>query len=243
MIPYIFGHRGASGHEIENTIPSFKKAVKMGAGIETDVQETRDKKLICFHDHYIELDSKKYNLKRITLKELKSIKFTDNREIPTVQDVFKTFHNQNHSLRYSFDIRDKFVGFKLIEIAKSFNLLDKIEITERQLNNILHLRKYNKKLRIDHTLSETISELNNKTVNFEFLKEAEVYAINFMFLRSTFANFKEVIDNGFKCYVWGVNSKSRMKKVLNLKYRNEGVHAIYTDYPDILINLRDQIER
>ena len=135
------------------------------------------------------------------------------------------------------------MGFKLIEIAKSFNLLDKIEITERQLNNILHLRKYNKKLRIDHTLSETISELNNKTVNFEFLKEAEVYAINFMFLRSTFTNFKEVIDNGFKCYVWGVNSKSRMKKVLNLKYRNEGVHAIYTDYPDILINLRDQIER
>ncbi|MFW9999325.1 MAG: glycerophosphodiester phosphodiesterase [Candidatus Hodarchaeota archaeon] len=238
--PYIFGHRGASGYEIENTIPSFQKAVRMGAGIESDIQETKDKKLVCFHDYYIEANSKKYNLKEITLKEL--IRFTDNREIPTVQDLFKTFHNQNHSLRYSFDIRDKFVGLRLIEIAKNFNLLDKIEITERQLNNILYLRKYNRKLRIDHTLSETISEVNNKTVNFEFLKEAEVYAINLMFLRLTFINFKEIIDNGFKCYVWGVNSISRMKKVLNLKYRNEGVHAIYTDYPDILINLRDRIK-
>ena len=45
MKPYVFGHRGASGYEIENTLPSFKKAVRMGAGIETDVQETKEKKL------------------------------------------------------------------------------------------------------------------------------------------------------------------------------------------------------
>ena len=102
MKPYVFGHRGASGYEIENTLPSFKKAVRMGAGIETYVQETKEKKLICFHDYYIESNSKKYNIKRITLKKLRSIKFTDNREIPTVQDLFELFHN-NHSLRYSFD--------------------------------------------------------------------------------------------------------------------------------------------
>ena len=73
MKPYVFGHRGASGYEIENTIPSFKKAVRMGAGIETDVQETKDKELICFHDYFIETNSRKYDLKRITLKKLKSI--------------------------------------------------------------------------------------------------------------------------------------------------------------------------
>ncbi len=46
MKPYIFAHRGASGYEIENTIPSFKKAISMGAGIETDIRATKDKKLI-----------------------------------------------------------------------------------------------------------------------------------------------------------------------------------------------------
>ena len=41
---YIFGHRGAMGYCIENTIPCFRKAVQMGAGIETDLRMTRDKK-------------------------------------------------------------------------------------------------------------------------------------------------------------------------------------------------------
>ena len=49
MKPYIFGHRGASGYEVENTITAFEKAVIMGVGIETDVQLTKDNKLVCFH--------------------------------------------------------------------------------------------------------------------------------------------------------------------------------------------------
>ncbi|MFW9900367.1 MAG: glycerophosphodiester phosphodiesterase [Candidatus Thorarchaeota archaeon] len=241
MKPFVFAHRGASGYEIENTIPSFKKAVRMEAGIETDVQETKDKKLICFHDYFIEANSEKYDLKRITLKKLRSLKFIDNRKIPSVQEVFELFH-KNHSLRYSFDIRDKFAGFKLIDIAKRFNILDRIEITERRLKCISSLRSYNKKVKIVHTLPEIIKQVNKNTVNFDMLKNLEVYAINLIFLRSSFDNFKEIIDNGFKCYIWSVNAKSRMKKVLKLKFKNEGVDAIYTDYPDIFINLRDQIK-
>ncbi|MFX1568177.1 MAG: glycerophosphodiester phosphodiesterase [Promethearchaeota archaeon] len=240
MKPYVFGHRGASGYEIENTIPSFKKAVRMGAGIETDVQETKDKKLICFHDYYIEANSEKYDLKKVTLKKLKSIKFADNRKIPFVQDLFELFH-ENHSLRYSFDIRDKFAGFKLIDIAQRFKLLDKIEITDRRLKCISSLRTYNKKVKIVHTLPEIIKRVNRSTVNFDFLKEMEVYAINLTFFRSSYDNFKEIINNGLKCYIWGVNTRFGMKKVLKLKFKNEVVDAIYTDYPDIFINLRDQI--
>ena len=85
-------------------------------------------------------------------------------------------------------------------------------------------------------------KVNKNTVNFDFLKEMEVYAINLIFLRSSYANFKEIIDNGLRCYVWGVNAKSRMRKVLKLKFKNEGVDAIYTDYPDVFISLRDQIK-
>ena len=35
--PYIFAHRGAMGYCIENTMESFRKAVDMKVGIETDV--------------------------------------------------------------------------------------------------------------------------------------------------------------------------------------------------------------
>ena len=46
-----FAHRGASQYAPENTMAAFNLGVKMGAdGIETDVQETSDGKLVLFHD-------------------------------------------------------------------------------------------------------------------------------------------------------------------------------------------------
>ena len=49
--PIVFGHRGASGYEIENTIPSFQLSVKMNAdAVELDAQLTSDGEVIVFHD-------------------------------------------------------------------------------------------------------------------------------------------------------------------------------------------------
>jgi glycerophosphoryl diester phosphodiesterase len=49
----IEGHRGARGYVPENTIPSFIKALEMGADtVELDVVVSRDKKLVVSHDPY-----------------------------------------------------------------------------------------------------------------------------------------------------------------------------------------------
>lgn len=49
----IEGHRGARGYLPENTIPSFKLAIDLGADtIEMDVVITKDKKVIVSHDPY-----------------------------------------------------------------------------------------------------------------------------------------------------------------------------------------------
>src|SRR6202162_5980377 len=47
----LIAHRAASGHAPENTLASFKKAVTLGATfIETDLQLTRDARLVAIHD-------------------------------------------------------------------------------------------------------------------------------------------------------------------------------------------------
>lgn len=49
--PRVIAHRGASHVAPENTFPSFKKAIKRGADwIEMDVQQTKDHRLVLFHD-------------------------------------------------------------------------------------------------------------------------------------------------------------------------------------------------
>jgi glycerophosphoryl diester phosphodiesterase len=47
----LIAHRGASGHAPENTLAAFRKAVALGASfIETDLQLTRDSRLVAMHD-------------------------------------------------------------------------------------------------------------------------------------------------------------------------------------------------
>ena len=51
--PYSIAHRGASAYYQENTIESFFFAAKIGADFwEVDVQITKDKYLVVFHDHF-----------------------------------------------------------------------------------------------------------------------------------------------------------------------------------------------
>ena len=48
---WVVGHRGASGHAPENTMAAFQRAVELGARfIETDLQMTRDARLVALHD-------------------------------------------------------------------------------------------------------------------------------------------------------------------------------------------------
>ena len=90
-----FAHRGLHNNESfapENSLAAFRKAVDAGLGMELDIQLTKDKIPIVFHD---------YNLKRtcgvdkrvdeLTLNELKKLKLFNSKEkIPTLKEFLKT---------------------------------------------------------------------------------------------------------------------------------------------------------
>lgn len=52
---WVIAHRGASAFAPENTMAAFRKAVELGAGfIETDLQLSRDARLVALHDDSLE---------------------------------------------------------------------------------------------------------------------------------------------------------------------------------------------
>lgn len=52
---WVVAHRGASGHAPENTLAAFRRAVELGARfIETDLQLTRDARLVAIHDETLD---------------------------------------------------------------------------------------------------------------------------------------------------------------------------------------------
>ena len=91
--PLIWGHRGASGHAPENTLPAFKMAADMGAdGVELDIQMTRDGEIVVCHDETIDRTSSgKGWLKDFTFDELRRLDFSNGNsayegvKIPTME--------------------------------------------------------------------------------------------------------------------------------------------------------------
>ena len=53
--PLSIGHRGASGHEHENTRAAFRRAKALGAeGVELDIHATRDGAIVVHHGAALE---------------------------------------------------------------------------------------------------------------------------------------------------------------------------------------------
>jgi len=239
--PYIFGHRGAMAYEIENTLISFKTAVEMGAGIETDVHLTRDERLICFHDPGFTLKDDSYIISQLSVNEVQSLPFEDGRIVPTLKEVFDHFKEHDGCLRYSCDIGNRKVGVKLIDLVNRYNLFERLEITDLSPRILYYLRKKSDAIKLVHTIPYTISKITHKTVNFDKLKENDIDTVNVKQNRANEENLREIIDQGFNFYVWGVNSTVRMKNLMKFKYKEEYVKAIYTNYPDKCYEIRENL--
>ena len=71
----IIGHRGASALEPENTIPSFNRAVNVGAwGVEADIYVLKDGNIVVFHDADVErMTNGVGEIKNMNLEEVKSL--------------------------------------------------------------------------------------------------------------------------------------------------------------------------
>jgi glycerophosphoryl diester phosphodiesterase len=234
---FVFGHRGAMGYCPENTIPSFKKAVEFKVGIETDIRLTKDKKVICFHDPAIKIKNQWIKIKDLTYKELNSIRFENEKKVPLLKDVFKTFSDVKYDLRYSFDIGSKRAGVRLVEIAKKHNVYQQIQINVIFYQHIKFLRTKYPHLKLVFTIPHSIAKLKKRPLKYSKLHDFNVIAINLRRNKHLNENFREVIRNNLECYVWGVNSKLSMKRILKLRYKGKGISAIYTDYPDIMKSL------
>ncbi|MFO8017397.1 MAG: glycerophosphodiester phosphodiesterase [Promethearchaeia archaeon] len=237
--PYIFAHRGAMGYEVENTMESFKKALDMRVGIETDVRLTKDKKLVCFHDKSFKINERWHSVKRSTLKELRGYNFKDDRYIPTIKEVFEEFQYCS-ILRYSIDISNSRAGKRLIDIAKEFNILNRIEITDTRLRVLEKLRNYDNKVKLVHTVPPIVQKVKDDNVEFQKLKDLSIDTLNIQYIRADEENFELIVDHGFHCYVWGVNRSVWMKRILKLRHHGEFVRALYSNYPDKLKRLRKE---
>lgn len=93
----IYAHRGASGYELENTWNAFFKACEIGAGIELDVQITKNGVVLIHHDDDLKrLSGKDIEIAEADYEEIKDLQVkrrgvrrTGSHKIPLAYEVFQ----------------------------------------------------------------------------------------------------------------------------------------------------------
>jgi glycerophosphoryl diester phosphodiesterase len=238
---FIWGHRGVGIYEIENTLTSFKKAVEMGVdGIETDAHLTLDGEIILYHDFLIEHNRKKIEINKSYLDEIKKIELEKNERVPTLREVFEEF--QDKDIKYSIDLRGANVGLKIIDLADQFKILNKVELVCDGFFRMSKLRKANKEATIIYSISERHTSLVERDFKFKKMKKLNITGFNIKHSQASLKFFNLIKRNGLAFYVWGVTTRKSMERFLSMNYNDEIVDAIYTDYPDKLIELRKEIQ-
>lgn len=89
------GHRGAMGHEPENTLLSIRKALDLGVdGVEVDVYNLEDN-LIVIHDRDLSRTTNGTGyLEQRSFEYVRSLDAGKGEQVPTLQEVFDTVNRQ-----------------------------------------------------------------------------------------------------------------------------------------------------
>ena len=141
MMPEIIAHRGASYLAPENTLTAFRKAMEIGAdGVEMDVQQTGDKKLVIHHDFLIDwhtdmrgqiYDMTEGELKALDFGSWKDVSYKDER-IATLQEALALCREMEGTvvqleLKATIDNDPDFVP-RVIEEIRAADITDRLVV-------------------------------------------------------------------------------------------------------------------
>jgi glycerophosphoryl diester phosphodiesterase len=212
------GHRGAKALETENTLESFKKAVRLGVNaIELDVRHSADGKLVVSHDE---------NLKRVygtntgirdaTLKELKYL--TGNR-IVTLKEALQVLRGNVEKILV--ELKETGYERKVLDVIAREKVKDAAIIVSFHEEALSRVREADKKIE-----TGLIYARFKNPVEAALKLKAQYLLPLYRFVHTR--DVEKAHKDGLKMIVWTINTKEEAKE-----YIAKGVDGIATDDPDI----------
>jgi glycerophosphoryl diester phosphodiesterase len=231
--PIIIAHRGASTHEQENTLESFAKAIELGADmIEFDVRRTKDEVFVAYHDALIDTNP----IGRLTYKEIEKKHRSKGGHVPTIEEIVDLAKG-----RIGIDVEIKEEGYEnlIVErIAASFGQ-DHLMVTSFNDASLRIVKRHFPDIPAGLILGKSKPQGYAATRLSELFPmkrcqraQADFLVPNFRLLK--FAFLTRARRRNIPVYVWTVNEKSMIEKLL----RDKRVEGIITDRPDIAVAVR-----
>ena len=216
----VIGHRGAMGHETENSLPSIQKAIDLGVDmIEIDVFKIESGEIVVFHDKRVD---------RLTngggnIFDLRKLLLDGNHTIPMLQDVLKLIDKQT---ALNIELKGAGTASRVNFIANYYVenhgwSWENIVISSFNWDELRAMREKNLEVPIA-VLTES-----NPLEAIPVARELNAVAINPNYRSLNAENVEEIHKAGFKIYTWTVNEPETIQKLIDL-----GVDGIISDYPE-----------
>jgi glycerophosphoryl diester phosphodiesterase len=222
----VIGHRGAMGHETENTISSIEKALELKVDmIEIDVFKIASGEIVVFHDDTVErLTNGTGNVEDYSWEELQKLVVTGNHKIPLLSAVLDVIDKKvplNIELKGAGTAKDVNVALQKYIKEKDWKL-DDFLISSFNWEELKIMRQVNNDVAIAILIEEA-----NPLEALPIAKELKAVAINpdYKKLDAEIAN--QIHAAGFKIYPWTVNEP---QAIINMK--KIGVDGVFTNFPE-----------
>jgi glycerophosphoryl diester phosphodiesterase len=222
-----FAHRGASGHEPENTLAAVVKAVDLGADwIEVDVYAVAGE-LIVIHDERLERTTSGAGYVRDTsLAYLRSLDAGKGQCVPTLREVFDSIDRR---ARINVELKGPRTAGLAVSLIEEY-------VRERQWNydqfivssfsrrQLRKVRKLNPDIRIGILIDRP------RRHYAIFARRYHAYSVH-VHIRIASARFiARAHERGLNVFVYTVNSPEDIDRLRAL-----GVDGIFTDFPELVV--------
>ena len=215
----LFAHRGSPEKEPENTIVSFKRAIREKAKwIELDVRKGKKKHIYVVHDDNLQrMAGNNISLKKANFTEVRKVKLGSKDErVPLLEEVLLLAKDTDIML--NIELKEKHLEREIVEMIEHYEMSSQIIISSFFRLPLLVLADYRPKLKTALLIDEPPADLkalimetkvNYLHPNIEYLTEETV---------------KIARSLRKKINPFTVNTKKNLKKALKYK-----VHGIFTN--------------
>ena len=210
---FVIGHRGACYYKPENTLASFKYALKLRCPyLECDVRLTKDKQVILIHDKTLERTTDGKGLvKNYTLRELKKLNAGNDEKIPTLQELINLIKGKAKLVIELKKARN--IVKETFKIIKKNKIQDKVLVVSFHSSYLRKIKKLNPKIK-----TGLISRRTLLVIKRTKLCKADLIGIYYKFVNKSLIN--KIHKNNFRVFAYEKVeeniSKNKIKKLINL---------------------------
>jgi glycerophosphoryl diester phosphodiesterase len=221
----VIGHRGAMGHETENTLASVQKALDLGVDmIEIDVFKVKSGEIVVFHDERLErLSNAGGFIEDWNYFELRKVILEGNHRIPMLQDVLKLI---DHRVPLNIELKGANTSDR-VNFIMEYYIKERGWKPEDFLISSFNWEELRSMRNLNPNVAIAVLTESDPVEAISVAKELGAVAINPNYKNVTSKNVEALHEAGFKVYAWTVNEKEDIEAM-----RRYGVDGIFTNFPE-----------